>query len=352
MVSKMLLKNLANGLRVRCLELKGLKFETEEMESFLRFKLSASPEAFKEAIDHMNNYEEANTAQKFQHSHLKRIILKSGKTVKQLEISALSPQKNNSESRKDYEAIVKDDIAVEVLNLSLIYDEEIERQIEKQKKEPSIKKNTVTESKIEVKSTENKVEVISSGIKDDKEAPSIGRDEVEKKGFLTEEEKKKVVCKFLKRGKCKHGWSGRKFEEQSCSYNHPEVCNENRLYGKCPDYEMGECTKIHLHICYEYMDTLNCKYGKKNCRFWHPPRLEDSTLDHERKQDTQRKFRDTRVFRGKNQMNHSFLEENQGQKSQSPFLGFIGQKNGQQEIQTILRRLEQLELRQNQIAEW
>ena len=135
------IKKLADGLRVRCLELKGLRFESEEIESFLRFKLSATPEAFKETIDHMNYYEEANTE--------------------------ISVQKSNSEIKKDYEAIVKDDETVESI---------------------MIEKSTVK--------------------KDEKKAPSIGREEIARKGFLTEEQKKKVVCKFLKVGKCKHGWSG------------------------------------------------------------------------------------------------------------------------------------------------
>ena len=122
----------------------------------------------------------------------------------------------------------------------------------------------------------------------------------------------KIVCKFMKVGKCKHGLSGRKFEEQSCSFNHPEVCKENRLYGKCPDDEWGECTKIHLHICYEYRDTLSCKFGKDNCKFWHPPGLKN----YHSRQDNQRKFLNSRVFHGKNQpyssqgdqIQHSFLE--------------------------------------------
>ena len=280
----------------------GINFEVEELVSFLKFKLEARPEVFKETIDHMNYYEEANT-----------------------EISALSVEIKTVENLVGVKSTVEKD----------------DENLAEKKKAEIMTENTVG----------NLVEESSTVEKDEEKIPSIGGDEIGGKDLrsqnndnnsriLTADQKKKIVCKFLKRGKCKHGWKGRKFEGQSCSYNHPEVCQSNRLYGKCPDDELfGDCTKIHLHICYEYMDKLSCKYGKENCRFWHPPGLKDSSLDHERKQDTQRKSRNSRVFYGKNQMQHSFLEQNQ-----SPFLEFIGQKNGQQELQKSLRSPEQLEL--------
>ena len=184
----------------------------------------------------------------------------------------------------------------------------------------------VKEEKVEIKTVENLVGVSPTVEKEETKVPSNVHCEKEKGDQNNNYEKE--ACPLLKYGKCKHGWSGTKIDQgKICSYNHPKVCKRQEMYGRCYD---KYCSKFHLRICREYMNTLNCGYGKENCKFFHPTRLKEPRLGHERK--------DSRIFHGKNQsyyrhgyqMQHSFLE----QKTQRTVL-------------EILRRLEQLEMLQS-----
>ena len=264
-------------------------FETEELETFVNFKLKGRPEAFQEVIDHMKYYEEANKA-----------------------ISGISVQENNAEN-------VSEDKTVKFVPLYT---------------------SSLSNGRDE------------TGRKDQKNQNQNNFSEI-----LTKVQKKKETCKFLKTGKCKHGWSGNKpDQEKICSYNHPPVCKKHEKFGRCFD---NRCKKLHLSICREYMNTLNCKYGE-NCKFFHPTGLEDFRMGHERKkpyssQENPTELKNTRIFYGRNQsylrqgnqMQHPFLDLNQGQNTQGTFLEFMeGQKESQKEI---LRRLEQLELQKNQL---
>ena len=208
--------------------------------------------------------------------------------------------------------------------------------------------------KVEIKTVENLVGVNPTVEKEEAKVPSNVHYEKEKEDQNNNSEKE--ACPLLKYGKCKHGWSGTKIDQgKICSYNHPKVCKRQEMYGRCYD---KYCSKFHLRICREYMNTLNCGYGKENCKFFHPTRLKEPRLGHERKttysrQGIQTEFRNSRIFHEKNQsynqsyyrqgyqMQHPFLE----QKKQGTVLEFMeGQKKGQQEI---LRRLEQLEMLQS-----
>ena len=162
---------------------------------------------------------------------------------------------------------------------------------------------------------------------------------------LKEDEKKKETCRFLKFGKCKHGWTGKKPDQgKTCSYNHPKVCQKQEKYGKCYDHN---CKKFHLKICREYMDTLNCTYGE-NCKFFHPVGLEEFRMSHERRkfnssQENPTDWNNTRTFYGRNQTDlsqHNFSYQNQEQNTQGSFL--------EETLVRLSRRLEQIEMKINQ----
>lgn len=109
-------------------------------------------------------------------------------------------------------------------------------------------------------------------------------------------QEKKETCKFLKFGKCRHGWSGKKpDQEKVCSYIHPPVCREHEKWGKCFD---NRCRKYHLKICREFMNNQYCTYGD-NCKFWHPTGLKDFRMGHERKLNTGKVFLQRKLNQGR-----------------------------------------------------
>ena len=83
----------------------------------------------------------------------------------------------------------------------------------------------------------------------------------------TENQQKKVVCKFLKNGNCVHGKSGKKLNQQGkvCSYSHPQICKKYEMQGKCMN---NRCKKLHLNLCKRFMETQQCNYGKKIVDFF------------------------------------------------------------------------------------
>ena len=51
--------------------------------------------------------------------------------------------------------------------------------------------------------------------------------------IMTEVHRKKETCKALESGKCQHGWSGKKPDQQGkiCSFMHPKVCKkQGKIY--------------------------------------------------------------------------------------------------------------------------
>ena len=169
---------------------------------------------------------------------------------------------------------------------------------------------------------------------------------------MRKDQKEKETCKFFRTGKCQHGRSGKKPDQQGkiCSYIHPPVCKKHEKFGKCMD---NRCKKLHLSLCRDYINTLNCKYGE-NCKFFHPTGLKDFRMENERnkpylRQGNPTRLKDSRMeyersksyLRQENHMQHHFLDQNQGQNVQESFLELM---KSQKEI---LRRLEQLEMQRN-----
>jgi hypothetical protein len=176
------------------------------------------------------------------------------------------------------------------------------------------------------------------------------------------DQQKKEICKFLKRGKCQYGRSGKKTDSRGniCSFNHPQVCKNHELYGQCRNHR---CKKLQLSLCRNYMSTMKCNYD--DCKFYHPRRIsqnQNSTTGQEYKEDTptyaqvvRKKFvpkmnyNDPRPFLGPKQSVIS-QEKSIQPNIQESFLEFM---NSQKEM---LRRLEKLEIQtkqsQNHYMKW
>ena len=164
---------------------------------------------------------------------------------------------------------------------------------------------------------------------------------------------KKETCKFLKFGKSRHGLSGKEpGQGKVCSYKHHPVCRDHEKWGKCFE---NRCIKYHLKSCREFMKNQYCTYGD-SCKFWHPTGLKDVRMGHERKEhiskeEIQTELKNSRIFYGKNHsylrqqgnlMQNPFLDLNQGQNTQGPFLEWMkGHKERQKKISEIVRILEQ-----------
>ena len=274
--------------------------ETEELETFVHFKLTARPEAFREMIDHMKYYEEADGL-----------------------ISALSVQESGAE------------------NAEKVTENKSPEKLEEERG-PSFFVPLIPDTK-------SPNDGNGTGRKDQKNQNINSENYI--KGSNVQEMKE--TCKFLKFGKCRHGLSGKEpDQEKVCSYNHPPVCREHEKWGKCFD---NKCRKYHLKICREFMNNQYCTYGD-NCKFWHPTDLKDFRMGHERKEhyskeDIPTELNNSRVFYGKNhsylkqqgnQRQHPFLDLNQGQNTQGTFLELMkGHKERQKKISEIVRILEQ-----------
>lgn len=87
----------------------------------------------------------------------------------------------------------------------------------------------------------------------------------------TTPEQQKVVCRFLKRGSCRHGITGKKGanSDEQCKFFHPVVCSRSRTKGKC---DIQGCTKFHPKMCYRGINTGKC-YNSK-CKYWHHSKVE------------------------------------------------------------------------------
>ena len=87
----------------------------------------------------------------------------------------------------------------------------------------------------------------------------------------TDEEKSKIRCSHYLKGKCRHGFSGRKPVDDiaSCPYDHPKACRrflENGLgEGGC---KYGRNCKfgLHLTMCQESLKTRTCPNAKPGVR--------------------------------------------------------------------------------------
>ena len=267
--------------------------ETEELETFVHFKLTARPEAFRELIEHMKYYEEAEGV-----------------------ISALSaretenktPEKLEEERRPTFLSIPHTkssnpqrlSTATYIVSTANISDGELDN-----------------DEVFNLNDLKYRPEVLLD--RKGQKNQSINSENYDKGSNV---QKKKETCKFLKFGKCRHGLSGKDpDQEKVCSYNHPPVCREHEKRGKCFD---KRCAKYHLKICREFMNNQYqyCTYGD-DCKFWHPTGLKDFRLDHERKEHYSKEEipTESRVFYGKN---HSYFR--------------------QQEISKIVGRLKQIEI--------
>ena len=282
--------------------------ETEELETFVHFKLTARPEAFREMIDHMKYYEEADGV-----------------------ISALSVQESGAE------------------NAEKVTENKSPEKLEKERG-PSFFVPLIPDTKSPNGGN-------GTGRKDQKNQ-NISSENYDKGSNVQE---KKETCKFLKFGKCRHGLSGKEPDQgKVCSYNHPPVCREHEKWGKCFE---NKCRKYHLKSCREFRNNQYCTYGD-SCKFWHPTGLKDFRMGHERKEHYSKEeipseLKNSRVFYGKehsylrqqgNQMHNPFLDLNQGQNTQGTFLESMeGHKGRQKEISEIVRRLEQIEIQNKQL---
>ena len=163
---------------------------------------------------------------------------------------------------------------------------------------------------------------------------------------------KKETCKALKSGKCQHGWTGKKPDHQGkiCPYMHPKACKKHERLGRCYD---NRCQKLHFNLCRDYMNTMECKY-REECKFFHPTGLKDFDMEHERrkpylrqgsptgwKDPNREQGKNKSYFRQRNQMQHPFSDQNQGQNVQGPFLE-------QTFLEQILRRLDRIEMQNSQ----
>ena len=87
--------------------------------------------------------------------------------------------------------------------------------------------------------------------------------------------KSEKICQFYRKGKCRHGRSGKTKDQngKSCEYSHPPTCKKFELYG----YKEGgckekECSRLHMSLCKMFMKQKICNYGEK-CKFLHPRKL-------------------------------------------------------------------------------
>ena len=280
--------------------------ETEELETFVHFKLTARPEAFREMIDHM----------KF------LCLSQDADGV----ISALSVQESGAENVENAE------IVTEIKTLEKLEDE----------RGPSFFVPLIPHTKSSNGGNE-------TGRKDQKNQ-NINSENYDKGSNVQD---KKETCKFLKFGKCRHGLSGKEpGQGKVCSYKHHPVCRDHEKWGKCFE---NRCIKYHLKSCREFMKNQYCTYGD-SCKFWHPTGLKDVRMGHERKEhiskeEIQTELKNSRIFYGKNHsylrqqgnlMQNPFLDINQGQNTQGPFLEWMkGHKERQKKISEIVRILEQ-----------
>ena len=212
--------------------------ETEELETFVHFKLTAKPEAFREMMEHM-------------------------KYTVRIETENKTPEKLEEERRPSF------------LSIPYTKSSNEEKDLNDLKYRPEVL--------LDRKGQKNQ---------------SINSENYDKGSNV---QKKKETCKFLKFGKCRHGLSGKDpDQEKVCSYNHPPVCREHEKRGKCFDkrcakYHLKICREF-MNNQFQY-----CTYGDK-CKFWHPTGLKDFRLDHERKEHYSKEEipTESRVFYGKN----------------------------------------------------
>ena len=212
--------------------------ETEELETFVHFKLTAKPEAFREMMEHM-------------------------KYTVRIETENKTPEKLEQERQPTFLSIPHTKSSNEGKDLNVL------------KYRPEVL--------LDRKGQKNQ---------------SINSENYDKGSNV---QKKKETCKFLKFGKCRHGLSGKDpDQEKVCSYNHPPVCREHEKRGKCFDkrcakYHLKICREF-MNNQYQY-----CTYGD-GCKFWHPTGLKDFRLDHERKEHYSKEEipTESRVFYGKN----------------------------------------------------
>ena len=295
--------------------------ETDELETFVHFKLTAVPEAFREMIEHMKYYEEAE-----------EII---------------------SAQRAEATLSVQESVAENAENVTE------NKTLEKLEKErsPSFFGNVTENKTLEERGPSFFVPLIphpkssdggnETGTKDQKNQ-NINSENYDKGSNVQE---KKETCKFLKFGKCRHGLSGKEpVQEKVCSYKHKQVCRDHEKWGVCYD---NRCEDFHLKSCREFMNNQYCTYGE-SCRFWHPTGLKDFRMGHERKEHYSKEeipsgLKNSRVFYGKNYlrqqgnlMQNPFLDLNQGQNTQRTFLELRkDHKEWQKKISEIVRILEQ-----------
>ena len=278
--------------------------ETEELETFVNFKLTARPEVFREMMDHMKYYEEAT------------MFLEAEGVI-----SALSVQESGAENAEN----VAENKTLEKLG---------------EERGPSF---SVQES-----GAENAEKVTENEEKDSNDLKcrlNVLLDRKVQKNQSINSEKEK--CKFLKFGKCRHGLSGKEpVQEKVCSYKHDPVCRGHEKWGLCYD---NRCEDVHLKSCREYMNNQYCTYGD-NCKFWHPTGLKNFRMGHERKEHYSKEeipsgLKNSRVFYGKNYlrqqgnlMQNPFLDLNQGQNTQRTFLEL---RKDHKKISEIVRILEQ-----------
>lgn len=72
---------------------------------------------------------------------------------------------------------------------------------------------------------------------------------------------KKVICKFYAKKQCKHGMKG-----ETCNYAHPPICKKLLKFGHSNKGCRG-CDDYHPKMCRHSLRKKECPY--ENCRFYH-----------------------------------------------------------------------------------
>ena len=87
-------------------------------------------------------------------------------------------------------------------------------------------------------------------------------------GPKSSQTRKEDICRYYKRGTCRHGWNGAKGE--GCQFEHPKMCFK---YLKNGTHRIGGCTKkskclyYHPPLCKNSMAKREC--ANERCKFMH-----------------------------------------------------------------------------------
>ena len=141
------------------------------------------------------------------------------------------------------------------------------------------------------------------------------------------------VCRYYKRGSCKHGASGKK--DGTCPYAHPKYCRNYVMYGnKSPRgcKKGDQCNQFHPKMCPRSLTdgvcyNTTCKHRHlKNTKREMPINIADSTLIHGNRNSSTNTSQDTRTALNAQTQGHVQTMSKQHIPRQSdPFLDALKQ---------------------------